>query len=162
MIKQIIAGVLILGSSCSFSKVTFQQAQEVFDQMSNVTGRHAKLSYDETLDTNAWMEAPGHGYQIVITQGMLNTLQNKDELAMVLGHEIGHKALEHYRPKEHLRQEMDADDAGYYYCKKAGYKRCIDGLKVLQRKFGNGMGADGVHPPWSVRIKGVLHNSHKK
>lgn len=159
MIKQLIAGALILGSlSCSFAAVSFQQAKEVFNELYNVSGRHAKLHYDSTLNVNAWMTFPAHGYKIVITQGMLNTLQNKDELAMVLGHEIGHKALSHYRPVDYLRQEMDADDVGYYYCKKAGYKRCIDGLKVLQAKFGDGTGADGVHPPWSVRIKGVLRH----
>jgi predicted Zn-dependent protease len=151
MIKQLIFGALFLGSASSYS-VTFQQAQNVFNKLNNISGQHASLYYDPTLSINAWAIRDN----ITITQGMLNTLKNEHQLAMVLGHEIGHKALSHHRPKFHPRQEMNADDVGYYYCKKAGYTRCIDALKVLQRKMGNKGG--GEHPPWNVRIKNVKNH----
>jgi hypothetical protein len=152
-----ILGICISYCASSHAGVSFTEARQVFGQLYNISGQHSKLHYNASLEINAWNSSKGQGYEVVITKGMLSTLRNKDELAMVLGHELGHKALHHWRPKFHPRQEMDADDVGYYYCKKLGYKRCVGALKALQQKLGN-RSNDGIHPPWDVRIKGVLRH----
>lgn len=59
-------------------------------------------SYPVILIRSDLVNAYADGKQIVVTTGMLNFIENEAELALVLGHEIAHNALQH---SDHLRLE---------------------------------------------------------
>lgn len=74
--------------------------------------------------------------RIVLTTGMLRYIQNKDELASVLAHELSHIVLHH--TKSTPKNELYADQQGAYYMKNAGYNICR-GFRVILR----------FNDPWS-------------
>jgi peptidase M48-like protein len=59
-------------------------------------------NYPVSLIRSDLVNAYADGKQIVVTTGMLNFIENEAELAIVLGHEIAHNALQH---SDHLRFE---------------------------------------------------------
>lgn len=69
---------------------------------------------------NAWSMLGG---KIVVFSGMLNLDLTDDELAAVLGHEIGHSLREHAREvlPDRQRAEMEADIIGVELAARAGY-----------------------------------------
>jgi predicted Zn-dependent protease len=77
---------------------------------------------------------------------MLN-ITNKDELALVLGHELAHYKLGHHGSNH--RNEYAADALGYQYAAKAGYNVCRG--KNIFKKFRKGGSA--THPDPRDRIK---------
>ncbi len=98
------------------------------------------------------------GQRIVIYRGMLDFVENDDELALVLGHEIAHGMLRHLAYHEFLSSanetsvaEGNADKMGAVYMMKAGYDVC-SGREMWNRlrlDKGNYQGAD--HPNYSYR-----------
>jgi len=65
------------------------------------------------------------GHSVVVTTGLLNFVNNKHELASIIGHEIAHLELGHNRTKEHsYLDEYHADMLGLYYVRRAGYSPC--------------------------------------
>lgn len=143
--------ILVLISLNCYGAMTFQQAKNVWGVLQNISGHHIHLHYDNDEEANAYSGVHG----VYITQGMLNDLQTNDQLAMVLGHEMGHYAESHYRAEESTQQELDADRIGYYYCKKMGYKNCLSFLTRMQGLYGDGVGLKGgdVHLKWSERLR---------
>ena len=79
-----------------------------------------------------------NGISITITDELLSVIDNEDELAGVLGHEMGH-AIHH--------DEMKADILGLDYAEKAGYNRCV--AAQLLKKWG----ADDDHPDGGTRYR---------
>jgi membrane-associated protease RseP (regulator of RpoE activity) len=60
----------------------------------------------------------GAGGQTHVTTGLLRFLENDDELAVVLGHEMGHHALGRWGGED---AERSADYVGLYFAARAGY-----------------------------------------
>ena len=54
------------------------------------------IAVSPSAQLNAWAD----GESVVITMGMLEFLQNEDELALVLGHELAHNVLRHIEKTE--------------------------------------------------------------
>lgn len=51
---------------------------------------------DDKNGPNAWVSFSGNQYRVFVTKSLLFLLESEDELAGVLGHEIGHIKLGHY------------------------------------------------------------------
>lgn len=139
--------VLLVATSVQAS-VTFQQAQSVWAKLCNTSGHHVSLCYDDDLNSNAYSNLSG----VCINQGLLNDIQNIDQLAMVLGHEMSHTVLKHYLTKQSKVNELAADKLGFYYCKKLGYTKCKSFFTLMRTMYGE-EGKDGVHPTWTYRLK---------
>lgn len=74
------------------------------------------------------------GHTVVITLGMLNFVNNKHELAGIIGHEIAHLELGHTITKEHsYLDEYHSDMLGLYYVRRAGFNPC--GIGQLWGRF---------------------------
>jgi hypothetical protein len=126
--------------------VTFNQAKDVWARLQNVSGFHVTLKYDSDPYSNAYTD----GKAIYITDGMLKDCQNKAQIAMVLGHELGHFIKQHPRNPETKAAELEADKIGFYYCKKMYSKNsCLSFMTLMERLYGNEH--DDVHPIWSYR-----------
>lgn len=77
------------------------------------------LVADEGLQANAYYHRlPSGAPRIVVTAALLETLQNADELALILGHEAGHHIAGHFQARsetalaEALASWIAAEEAG--------------------------------------------------
>lgn len=109
--------------------LTRTDCEEVYsnlEKVSGLPGELPKLTIVDTTYVNAWMSPDG----MTVTTGMLNFLQSKDELAAVMGHEIGHFVLQHFELTGDSRlHEANADKFGLFVMLRAGYNPCaIEGL----------------------------------
>lgn len=104
---------------------------------------------------NPEINARTTGNAIIVYTGMLNAVGGTNELAAVIGHEIGHIMLGHVV----RNPEMDADVYGVTLANKAGYNGCtVRNFMKVMASIEKGDPGDGIHPPWLVR----LDNLNKK
>jgi hypothetical protein len=62
---------------------------------------------------------------IGVTTALLNSVNNKTQLAAVIGHELAHIQLKHTVSNSHdISMEYDSDLMSVFYMKKAGYNIC--------------------------------------
>lgn len=114
------------------------------EKYSGLPGVLPPLTVADTPMVNAWMTPDG----MTVTTGMLNFLHNKDELAAVIGHEIGHFVLQHFELGGDSRiHEANADKFGAFIMMRAGYDPCaIEGLwDRMTDQFGDQILTDS-HP----------------
>jgi len=138
-----------------YKELTLQQKTDNATTIFMKLQKHTDLSIVFTsliiVDTpmvNAWT----NGSYIAITTGMLKFLHNNDEIAFVLGHELGHVLLGHTSLPDDLGpqiHESNADKYGAYLAIRAGYDICA-GKKVWDRmieKYGAmTASSDDIHP----------------
>lgn len=128
------------------------RAQDIFLNLQQYTDSGTMfntLIVVEDEQINAWTD----GDSVYITTGMLNFTKSSDEIAFVLGHELGHIVLGHFLCSEEFIStinERNADKYGAYLAIRAGYNVCAgkDIWKRMVDQYGAGEGAsDGIHPP---------------
>lgn len=91
-------------------------------------------------------------HSINVTIGMLSFIDNRDQLAVIIGHEIGHIILGHTVGDEHKPEnEYHADMIGMFLARKAGYSLC--GMDTLWRRMGENYLSlhTGSHPNAFIR-----------
>ncbi len=109
---------------------------EVYNRLAANTGAPELLNGIKVIKSdvvNAWTD---ESRSVTLTTGILETIHSKDELAEVIGHEIGHVLLGHvdagdvqelYGLDESSTQrikEANADKFGVYLMLKSGYDVC--------------------------------------
>ncbi len=110
------------------------------------------LTVDNSGEVNAFTTPEG----ITVFRGLLEKV-DKDELALVLGHEIshfllGHVFLPYYANKDQVRvEEMQADKYGAFLMMRSGYDICKgrDLFKLFITLFGDNQDQD--HPDFAFR-----------
>lgn len=85
--------------------------------------------------------------QIVIYGGMMREVRNIDELASVIGHELGHTQV--WWQRKGPKNELAADHLGFKFMNQAGYNVCR-GAQLIKRFHRD---PTGVHPLPSYRYK---------
>lgn len=135
-----------------------QHANAVFITLQTYTDSGVKfpaLVVDESDEINAYTD----GKTVTITTAMLEFLQTDDEMAIILGHEIGHVMLGHLLNWDipvisPTINESNADRYGVYLALRAGYDPCA-GEALWQRmidKYGHEtVSLDNIHPPLDTR-----------
>ena len=85
--------------SPALGAVSPKQAQKVWDRLSTVSGLGGSktLVVEDKEEPNAWVSFRGSDYSIHVTKGLLNIMDQDDEIAGIFAHEIGHIKLGHYR-----------------------------------------------------------------
>lgn len=128
----------ILNINC-FAATTKQQAESIYKKIiqSNGFWIYPKLNFSNSREMNA---SSGTIY-ITINQGMLDNT-NVDELALVIGHELGHWKLHHRSSTP--SNELEADKAGWIYGSAAGYNMCRG--KNIFKKFKQRASKTHPHP----------------
>ena len=154
MFKYILAIALMIPSLCS--AYTFQDAQQIYYNLvqSNHITDAPRFGLYKTDSINAYTIESGKGY-IAVTRGLLEKgVNNKDELALIIAHELGHW---HNRATEKpFYQEYAADRYGYFAAKRAGYNACL-GAKWFARVAPQG---GKTHPPGTARTYVLLLRCH--
>jgi len=101
--------------------------------------------YDLRLSSSAQVNAYADGRHITVTSGMMEFVETPDELALILGHELGHNTMGHIRKvignlllsglaTRYTRPfESEADYVGLYYSVRAGYS--AEGVEAFWRRL---------------------------
>lgn len=87
-----------------------------------------------------------------VTLGMISFVDNKDQLAAIIGHELGHVILGHTMGDKHKPEhEYHSDMVGMLLAHKAGYSLC--GVDKLWRRLGEKYMSlhTGSHPNVFIR-----------
>lgn len=104
----------------------------------------------ESATVNAWATPE----QITITTAMLAEMSNKDQVAFVLAHEIGHVVLGHFDLEKmpSKLKENSADKYGSYLVLRSGYDVCQGKNLWVEfvKKFGDAISV--THPSGKERI----------
>ena len=139
--------ILTIMLNCSYASVTMKQAREVLERLDRVTSTHHLLWRSSSKEVNAHASWSG----IYINQGMLEFLDNEDELAEILGHELGHIHYGDVWQTHYKAMETRADIYGFNLAKAAGFNAC-NGAEVMHKfeiVFGNRV--NNTHPQNRVR-----------
>ena len=77
------------------SKVTINKAWKRITKADNFP--RISITYEKDSEPNAWVKSDGGGnFSVHVTKGLMRMLDTEDEIAGVLGHELGHIQLGHY------------------------------------------------------------------
>lgn len=89
----------VLLCSCAnaqLDEATVQRAWEKIAKTDNF--KPIKITYEKDESPNAWVAFKSQNdFSVHVTQGLMKILNSEDEIAGVLGHEIGHVRLGHYK-----------------------------------------------------------------
>ena len=129
----------------SYASINFYEAQLIYEKLKNANGiPNAPVL---VLNGSTSINAETQSNQIIVNKGMLDFVDNNDQLALVLGHELAHWVNHDYLYFPIEWKEYRADSQGLQYMENAGYNHCR-GIKVF-KQFKKRMGdskSDGVHP----------------
>ena len=77
------------------SKITINKAWKRITKADNFP--RISITYEKDSAPNAWIKSEGSGiFSVHVTKGLMRLLDTEDEIAGVLGHELGHIRLGHY------------------------------------------------------------------
>ena len=121
--------------------------------------------YNVRLTQTSTINAYADGRNITMTSGMMNFVKNDDELALIVGHELGHNTMGHIRKivsnvilslgaTRYTRPfESEADYVGMYYMTRAGYSP--EGVEEFWRRLAvtnpKNVARDKTHPRYPSR-----------
>jgi len=128
-----------------------------------VCGYNVRLAQTSTI--NAYAD----GRNITMTAGMMNFVKNDDELALIIGHELGHNTMGHIRKiisniilsaggTRYTRPfESESDYVGMYYMVRAGYSP--EGVENFWRRLAitnpKYVARDKTHPRYPNRYLSI-------
>jgi len=120
-----------------------------------------RLRLKQSADVNAYAD----GRNITVTTGMMAFVENDEELALIVGHELAHNTMGHIRKiignlilsglaTRYTRPfESEADYVGLYYSRRAGFS--IDGVEDFWRRLAKSaprnVGRAKTHPTFPDR-----------
>lgn len=137
------------------AKISEVEVREIYSNLLKHTGLTNNAFLPLQVIKSNQINAYTDGNVVAIYTGMLDFVQSKDEIAAVLGHEIGHVMLEHvYSPLLFASSilEGNADKYGAYLMLRAGYDVCK--AKDLWERLRNASGDfefTSSHPNYSYR-----------
>ena len=100
MLRKISAGFVLCVMFCTVSDAAITKAvvNEAWRKVSLAEGFPiVAITYEKNNSPNAWVKFKSQKkFSVHVTEGLMNILNSEDEIAGVLGHEIGHVRLGHY------------------------------------------------------------------
>ncbi len=85
-------------SSSASASISRKVVDAAWAKISQADGfKTIAITYEKTTSPNAWVAFKSeNNFSVHVTQGLMSILKTEDEIAGVLGHEIGHVRLGHY------------------------------------------------------------------
>lgn len=165
----VILASILDGTKQALDKNRALQICEQLKSKTDVLARQIQCTYSPSKAINAHA-SDNTGLKVVIYQGMIDFVESDDELAVVIGHELGHHMLGHlamyryhkiphygYKGSPFLTsqyREAMADLLGIQLAQLAGYDACKGGdlWKRLVKKQGHSYHGSRTHPHKLARI----------
>lgn len=98
--KKFFATLIIFSSlcSCSFASISNKVVESAWKKIAKTDGfKQVPINYEKDDSPNAWVAFKSQNdFSVHVTAGLMKILNTEDEIAGVLGHEIGHVKLGHY------------------------------------------------------------------
>ena len=91
--------LLLLYCSCSFAAITRDVVEAAWKRIATADGfKVIKINYEKDKSPNAWVAfKSSNNFSVHVTEGLMKILDTEEQVAGVLGHEIGHVKLGHYK-----------------------------------------------------------------
>lgn len=140
---RIFSAMFLFVFSISVNSMSFSEAQAIYNKIAIINNIPAPIL---VLRDNVEVNADETDTRIAVNSGMLLFVKNQSEIALVLGHELGHFTLHHEYSS--IAHEYAADYKGAIYMSNAGFKRCL-GAQMFKRMY---QGPSDDHPMAKDRI----------
>ncbi len=90
--------ILVLSISCAHAQIDEAVVNAAWAKISKADGfKTIAITYEKDTSPNAWVLFQSqNNFSVHVTAGLMKILNHEDEIAGVLGHEIGHVRLGHY------------------------------------------------------------------
>jgi len=129
--------------------------------------------YRVVFSNSPMVNAATDGRRVIIMRGLVNFLARDEELALVVGHELGHNVLGHFERGRALghqagpfnagaqasmrRFEREADHIGLYFVALAGYdmETAIQSSRKMAAQGPMGDRGSATHPSQAERFAGL-------
>ena len=175
-------------SYAEISKITVNKAWKRITKADNFS--RIPINFENDKTPNAWVRFDEAGnYTVHVTKGMMKILDNEDEIAGVLAHELGHIRLGHYESNTSAgtvrtviginseiyplsspegensfgqEQETQADSYSTALLRKARYspRGLYDALtKIHANGYGNQRGGFNSHPASRERLAHIAEEA---
>ena len=94
----IFACIAVLWSSYACAEISEEVVNAAWAKISKTDGfKTVAITYENDTSPNAWVKFKStNNYSVHVTRGLMKILNTEDEIAGILGHEIGHVKLGHY------------------------------------------------------------------
>ena len=98
--RKILTALMILSlyCSCSYAEISSAVVESAWRRIARADGfKEVPIHYEDKDSPNAWVKFKStNNYSVHVTKGLMKILNTEDEIAGILGHEIGHVKLGHY------------------------------------------------------------------
>ena len=179
---------LCTSSHAEVSKITVNKAWKRITKADNFS--RVPINFERDKTPNAWVKFDDAGnYTVHVTKGLMNILDTEDEIAGVLGHELGHIQLGHYASNVSAgrvrtviginsdlhaannaagensfsrKQETQADDYSTALLRKTRYspRGLYDALtKINAKGYGNQQDGFNSHPASRERLAHIAEEA---
>ena len=90
--------LLAVFASSSYAKISNSVVESAWKRIAKADGfKQVPINYEKDESPNAWVRFKSQNdFSVHVTAGLMKILNTEDEIAGVLGHEIGHVKLGHY------------------------------------------------------------------
>ena len=139
------------------------------EEMSLPVTSETVCGYNVRLAQTSTINAYADGKNITMTAGMMNFVKNDDELALIIGHELGHNTMGHISKivtnvvlslggTRYTRPfESESDYVGMYYIARAGHS--LEGVENFWRRLAitnpKYIARDKTHPRYPNRYLSI-------
>lgn len=103
-----------------------QRVEKIAQKLQKISNTAYSITIIEDNDSAAYAD----GQNVYVTSGMIKVLDNDDELAWVIGHEISHNREEHSKKKEERWEELVQQTANLSSLPKTPFMKFIVGAAV--------------------------------
>lgn len=88
----------LIFSPCAWGEITNQTVEAAWKRIAEADGFEVvQINYEKDDSPNAWVKFKSDkDFSVHVTQGLMKILDTEEQIAGVLGHEIGHVRLGHY------------------------------------------------------------------
>ena len=100
MTRKIFSGLIcsLLLCSCAWGAIDKSTVEAAWKRIAEADGFEVvQINYEKDDSPNAWVKFQSQkNFSVHVTQGLMKILDSEEQIAGVLGHEIGHVRLGHY------------------------------------------------------------------